>query len=442
MALSDDILLTLNPYRHRGMDKLIIRGGQKLRGKVAVSGSKNAALPLMIACLLTDAPLVLKNIPSLADIATLAELLNNHGVAVDISDYHPDADNTLRLCAQNINNLVAPYDLVRKMRASVLVMGPLLARFRECKVSLPGGCAIGARPVDLHLKAFEQMGAEIMVDGGYIHARAPNGLRGADISFNMVSVGATENILMAATLADGPTIIRNAAREPEVTDLALCLLAMGAKIEGIGTSQLEIEGVPHLDGAIHQVIPDRIEAGSLLIAAAATGGRLELTNDNGDNLGALIEILRICGAIVAQNHDSLSIMGNMLIRPVAVETEPYPGFPTDLQAQLMAMLCKTNGVSVIQENIFENRFMHVPELQRLGANITLNGPTAVIKSVDHLTGAQVMATDLRASMSLVIAGLMAQGETTISRLYHLDRGYDGLDKKLMKLGADISRVQA
>ncbi len=441
MALNDEILQVLNPYRHRGMDKLFVRGGSKLKGKVAISGSKNAALPLMVACLLTDQQLVLRNIPALADIATLSELLDNHGVAVDIQDYHEYAHYSLRLSAHNITSLEAPYDLVRKMRASVLVMGPLLARFRQCKVSLPGGCAIGARPVDLHLSAFEAMGAKIEVSNGYIHAHVPDGLKGADISFPMVSVGATENLLMAACLADGKTILRNAAREPEVTDLALCLLGMGAKIDGIGTSQLEIDGVQRLDGNIHDVIPDRIEAGSLLIAAAATAGRIELTNYNGEHLGALIEILRSCGAIVAQSPNSVALVGNMLVKPVAVETEPYPGFPTDLQAQLMALLCKTNGVSVIQENIFENRFMHVPELQRLGANITLNGHIAIIKNIDFLTGAPVMATDLRASMSLVIAGLIARGETIISRLYHLDRGYDGLDKKLYKLGANIERVR-
>ena len=416
------------------MDKILIRGGRPLDGTIKIGGAKNAALPLMAAALLTEQPLTLTNVPLLADIRTLGQLLEQHGVELAA------ADRRLVLTGSEIISTTAPYDLVRKMRASVLVLGPLLARAHEAKVSLPGGCAIGARPVDLHLRALAQMGAEISVEQGYILAAAPHGLTGAHVVFPQVSVGATENLLLAATLAAGETVLENVAREPEITDLAKCLTAMGARIEGIGSDSLIVTGVDALHGTTHEIMPDRIEAGTYAIAAAATAGTVFLEGASLDQIDALAHKLREAGVTIEERDGGVFVdRANRELIGVDVMTEPYPGFPTDLQAQFMALATVANGASMISETIFENRFMHVPELQRMGANINLHGSTAMVRGVDNLTGAQVMASDLRASASLVVAALIAEGETEISRVYHLDRGYECLEQKLTGVGAGVER---
>ncbi|TCZ65887.1 UDP-N-acetylglucosamine 1-carboxyvinyltransferase [Roseicella aquatilis] len=419
------------------MDRIRIRGGRPLEGRIPISGAKNAALPLMAAALLSDGPLRLLNAPDLADIATMAGLLRQHGLSVE----HDKGARTITLSGA-ADNLEAPYDLVRKMRASVLVLGPLLARFGQAKVSLPGGCAIGTRPVDLHLKGLEQMGAEIEIESGYVIARAPRGLRGARILFPQVSVGATENLLMAACLAEGETELVNAAREPEISDLAECLMRMGARIEGIGTDRLRVEGMKTLTGASHRVVPDRIEAGTYAIAAAITGGKVMLEGARLDHLGATARILREAGVEVTERPEGLRVSRLNGLSGVDVMTEPFPGFATDMQAQFMALMCVAEGASMITETIFENRFMHVPELMRMGARINYHGHSAIVRGVPKLSGAPVMATDLRASVSLVLAGLAAEGETIVNRVYHLDRGYERVEAKLAAVGADIERVPA
>lgn len=421
------------------MERISVRGGRRLDGTIRISGAKNAALPLMAASLLSADKLVLANVPKLADIATLAALLAQHGATVDVAPAD-DGSQTMTLHAGTISSTTAPYDLVRKMRASVLVLGPLLARCRQARVSLPGGCAIGTRPVDLHLKALEQLGARIDLEEGYVNATAPGGLRGGHVRFPTVSVGATENLLMAATLAHGETVLENVAREPEIADLAACLTAMGAKIGGAGSERIVIQGVPALGGAHHRVMPDRIETGTYMAAAAITGGTLTLTQTNADTLGAVIDSLAACGVGVARKNGTLTVAPRSdAISATDISTQPYPGFPTDMQAQFMALLTTADGASTINETIFENRFMHVPELMRMGANIALQGHTAVVRGVRSLRGAPVMATDLLASVSLVLAGLAAEGETTVSRIYHLDRGYAHLVEKLAACGADIER---
>lgn len=426
------------------MDKIRIRGGRPLKGQIRISGAKNAALPLMAACLLTDETLTLSNLPHLADITTLANLLVQHGVDLHMNGA-TDGGHTgrvLEMTARDITSTRAPYDLVRKMRASVLVLGPLLARFGEAQVSLPGGCAIGTRPVDLHLTALELLGAEIEIREGYIHAKAPDGLRGAEITFSKVSVGATENLLMAACLAKGTTRLMNSAREPEITDLAECLVKMGAKIEGIGSDTLIVEGVARLHGADHSVVPDRIEAGTYAIAAAITNGELELLDARPEHLGAVIEILTKTGVEIIETDQGLKVKRqNGRLTGVDVMTEPFPGFPTDLQAQTMALMSAAEGAAMITESIFENRFMHVPELARMGANVNVHGASAMVRGQEKLTGAEVMATDLRASVSLVLAGLAAEGETMLNRVYHLDRGYERVEEKLAACGADIERIK-
>jgi UDP-N-acetylglucosamine 1-carboxyvinyltransferase len=417
------------------MDRILIRGGRVLSGSIPISGAKNAALPLMAAGLLADGPLTLTNAPDLADVATMAGLLAHHGL--DVSRDTSARSITISGAA---TDLEAPYDLVRKMRASVLVLGPLLARHGRARVSLPGGCAIGTRPVDLHLKALEQMGAEIEITAGYIEARAPGGLKGARIIFPQVSVGATENILMAAALARGQSEIVNAAREPEITDLAACLMRMGARIEGIGTDRLLVEGVASLGAATHPIIADRIEAGTFACAAAITGGSLLLQGARLDHLGAVTRTLREAGVDVAEEEGGLRVTRSNGLRGADVMTEPFPGFATDMQAQFMALMCVAEGASMITETIFENRFMHVPELSRMGARINFHGASAIVRGVKHLSGAPVMATDLRASVSLILAGLAAEGETIVNRVYHLDRGYERVEAKLAAVGADIERL--
>jgi len=417
------------------MDRILIRGGRVLSGSIPISGAKNAALPLMAAGLLSDGPLTLTNAPDLADVATMAGLLAHHGLTVA----RDKAARSITISGA-ATDLEAPYDLVRKMRASVLVLGPLLARFGRARVSLPGGCAIGTRPVDLHLKALEQMGAEIEITAGYIEARAPGGLRGARIIFPQVSVGATENILMAAALAQGQSEIVNAAREPEITDLAACLMRMGARIEGIGTDRLVVEGVSSLGAATHPIIADRIEAGTFACAAAITGGSLLLQGARLDHLGAVTRTLREAGVDVAEEEGGLRVTRSNGLRGADVMTEPFPGFATDMQAQFMALMCVAEGASMITETIFENRFMHVPELSRMGARINFHGASAIVRGVKHLSGAPVMATDLRASVSLILAGLAAEGETIVNRVYHLDRGYERVEAKLAAVGADIERL--
>ena len=425
------------------MDRIKIRGGRRLSGAVPVSGAKNAALPLMAASLLTEDTVTLENLPHLADISTLANLLMQHGVEVSMNGEVKGGHSgrILALTAAEIRSTTAPYELVRKMRASILVLGPLLARCGQAKVSLPGGCAIGNRPVDLHLRGLTQLGAEIDLSDGYIHARAPKGLSGAHVLFPMVSVGATENLLMAASLAEGEPVLVNAAREPEVTDLARCLVAMGADIQGIGSGTLTIRGVPRLTGAVHSVVPDRIETGTYAIAAAITGGDIEMIGGRPDLVEALTELLSQAGADVAPTERGFQVRGNGTVRGVDVTTEPYPGFPTDMQAQVMALMATAKGASLITESIFENRFMHVPELSRMGADIHVHGSSAMVRGVPRLAGAPVMATDLRASVSLVLAGLAAEGETVVHRVYHLDRGYERLEEKLAACGADIERVR-
>ena len=427
------------------MDKIRIIGGTPLKGSITIGGAKNAALALMPACLLTDENLNLSNLPHLADITTMAHLLAQHGVEMVLNGQAPNGGHTgrvLELNAKTITNTTAPYDLVRKMRASVLVLGPLLARCGEAKVSLPGGCAIGTRPVDLHLKALEQMGAKIEVEGGYIVATVPNKrLHGAHIVFPQVTVGGCENTLMAAALADGETIIANAAREPEVCDLANCLVAMGAKIEGIGTGTLKIQGVERLHGADYSVLPDRIETGTYAVAAAITRGAVELVGARRDLMESVEKVLIECGAKVSDTERGVLVDAEGAhLTGVDIMTEPYPGFPTDMQAQLMALLATAEGASMVTETIFENRFMHVPELSRMGARVNVHGASAIIRGVPRLSGAPVMATDLRASSSLVLAGLAAEGETVINRVYHLDRGYERLEAKLAACGANIERI--
>jgi UDP-N-acetylglucosamine 1-carboxyvinyltransferase len=418
------------------MDKIRIRGGKSLQGKIAIGGAKNAALPILAAALLTKGPVVVDNVPELADIASMQLLLGTLGVAIE----RPEGERRLRLSTPAITNTTADYDLVRKMRASVLVLGPLLARTGEAKVSLPGGCAIGPRPVDLHLKGLEELGAKIELREGYIHATAPHGLRGTRLRLALPSVGATENLMMAATLADGETVIANAAREPEVADLARCLVAMGAGIEGIGTGTLTIRGAPRLHGATYAVLPDRIELGTYAMAAAITRGELELVGGRIDLIGTLVEKLAEAGIEVGPSATGVVVRSNGA-SPAGVDvmTQPYPGFPTDLQAQFMALMCVAEGAAMITEAIFENRFMHVPELSRMGARITVHGGSALVRGVPRLTGAPVMATDLRASVSLILAGLAAEGETVVNRVYHLDRGYERLTEKLVACGADIER---
>ena len=414
------------------MQKLKIRGGKPLRGDVRISGAKNAALPILCAALLTPDSLTLHNVPQLNDIGTMLQLLAQMGMS------EKRDGETVTLNAASLGNLVAPYDLVKTMRASILALGPLVARFGEAKVSLPGGCAIGARPVDLHIKGLEAMGATIAIEAGYIHATARK-LRGARIFMDTVTVTGTENLMMAAALADGTTLLENAAREPEVVDLAECLIKMGANIQGHGSDTITIEGVANLHGAEHTVMPDRIETGTFLAAVTATGGDVRLLNAQPGTLDAVIEKLRDAGATITSTADQIGISMHKRPLHINVRTAPYPAFPTDMQAQFIALNTIAAGTAVVTETIFENRFMHVQELVRLGAKIDIEGNTAIVHGVDKLTGASVMATDLRASACLVIAGLVAEGETIIDRIYHLDRGYDHIEKKLVKLGADIER---
>lgn len=429
------------------MDRISITGGQPLHGTIQISGAKNAALPLMIASLLTPETLTLDNVPRLADVALLQRILNNHGVDVTLNGKRPGDSayqgQTLNLSASSIVDTTAPYEMVSKMRASFWVVGPLLARMGEAKVSLPGGCAIGTRPVDLHIQALQCLGAEIDVDAGYVLARAPDGLRGGEIVFPKVTVGGTHTALMAASLARGTTVIENAAREPEIGDLAECLNKMGAKITGAGTSRVVIEGVSALHGARHSVLPDRIETGTFAIAVAMTGGNVMLEGARIDLLQAAFDVLARAGAEIAATNEGVRVARNGAgILPVDVTTQPFPGFPTDLQAQFMALMTRAKGPSRITETIFENRFMHVQELARLGARIQLDGETATIDGNSRLKGAPVMATDLRASVSLVIAALAADGETMVNRVYHLDRGFERLEDKLSACGAQIARISA
>lgn len=417
------------------MDAFIINGGKPLIGKVKIGGAKNSALKLMCAALLTDKPVILHNVPELDDITSMARLLAHLGAKLGSHE-----NNTLEIQADNVNDLTAPYELVRRMRASIIVLGPLLARFGKVKVSLPGGCAIGTRPVDMHLKALEQMGATIEIDGGYVIAEAKQ-LQGAEIFFEKVSVGATENILMAATLAEGETVLHNAAREPEIVDLANMLIKMGAKIEGAGSETIKITGVPSLGGVEHTTVADRIEAGSFILAAAITNGDVLLENVPANIMGASLPKMREAGIIITEEGAGLRAKSGGIIKATNVITAPYPGFATDMQAQFMAFMCLANGTSTIEETIFENRFMHVPELARMGADIKISGHTAVVTGVEKLKAAEVMATDLRASFSLVIAALAAEGQTKINRVYHIDRGYEKVVRRLAALGADIKRVK-
>ena len=427
------------------MDQIVIQGGTPLKGEIRISGAKNAALPLMAASLLTQETLVLSNMPHLADISTMARLLAQHGVGLHMNGgaENGSGGGVLELRAERIDSVVAPYDLVRKMRASVLVLGPLLAREGRAQVSLPGGCAIGTRPVDLHLRGLELLGAEIELKEGYIYAAAPKGLTGAAVVFPKVSVGATENLMMAAALARGETQLVNAAREPEVTDLGECLIKMGAEIEGLGSDRITLRGVERLRGTEHSVVADRIETGTYAMAAAITDGELDLIGGRAEHLSAVIEVLTEAGVLVQETNRGLKVRrANGPIRGVDVMTEPYPGFPTDLQAQTMALMSTAEGAAMITESIFENRFMHVPELSRMGANVNVHGASAMVRGQDRLTGAEVMATDLRASVSLVLAGLAAEGETVLNRVYHLDRGYERLEQKLAACGAAITRRRA
>ena len=416
------------------MDKLIIEGGVPLSGEVRISGAKNAALPILCASILSSEPLQVANVPHLHDVTTMLGLLAQMGIMVSVDD-----KLGVELNASALNNPVAPYDLVKTMRASVLVLGPLVARCGEARVSLPGGCAIGLRPVDQHIKALQAMGATIEIEHGYMHAHASR-LRGARIVMDLVTVTGTENIMMAATLADGETVIENAAREPEVVDLAECLVAMGARVSGAGSDVIRVTGVPRLKAAAYRVMPDRIETGTFLAAAAATGGDIRLRDARPGILDAVIEKLRNAGAHIESGDDWISLRMNGALRAVGLRTAPYPAFPTDMQAQFMALNSVASGTAIITETIFENRFMHVQELRRLGAQIEVEGNTAVVTGVGHLDGATVMATDLRASASLVLAGLIARGETTIDRVYHLDRGYESIEEKLSRLGARIRRL--
>ena len=421
------------------MDKLKIRGGRQLQGELTISGAKNATLPELCAALLTEQSVTLRNVPRLQDVSTMLKLIRNMGVTCEHAQ-----DGSVRVMAATLNNPEAPYELVKTMRASVLALGPLLARFGHAKVSLPGGCAIGSRPVDQHIKGLQAMGAEIKVEHGYILARLAPGLkrlRGARITTDMVTVTGTENFLMAASLADGETILENAAQEPEIPDLAEMLIQMGAQIEGHGTSKIRIQGVQRLNGCIHQVVADRIEAGTFLCAVAATGGDVVLRYAREDHLDAVIDKLRDAGVVIEAGDNFLRVRSHGSLKAQSFRTTEYPGFPTDMQAQFMALNCIANGPSKVTETIFENRFMHVNELVRLGANIQIDGKVSVIQGVQRLSGATVMATDLRASASLVIGGLVAEGETTVERIYHLDRGYDRMEEKLRSIGADIERVK-
>ena len=421
------------------MDKLLIRGGRRLQGEIAISGAKNAALPELCACLLTAEPVTLRNVPRLQDVATMLKLIRNMGVQAERAE-----DGLLHLNAGSLHTPEAPYELVKTMRASVLALGPLLARFGHAKVSLPGGCAIGSRPVDQHIKGLTAMGADIKVEHGYMVARLAPGLtrlRGARIATDVVTVTGTENLLMAACLAEGETILENAAQEPEIPDLAEMLIAMGARIQGHGTSRIRIQGVAQLHGATHQVVADRIETGTFLCAVAATGGDVLLRHGRGDHLEAVIEKLRDAGATVTPLAEGIRVQAEGRLRAQSFRTTEYPGFPTDMQAQFMALNCVSLGTAKVTETIFENRFMHVNELVRLGANIQIDGKVALVEGVPQLSGATVMATDLRASASLVIAGLVADGDTVVDRIYHLDRGYDQMESKLRALGADIQRVK-
>ncbi len=421
------------------MDKLLIRGGRQLHGEVLISGAKNAALPELCATLLTAEPVQLLNVPRLQDVSTMVKLILNMGVAIERAD-----DGTVRVNAAALSTPEAPYELVKTMRASVLALGPLLARFGEATVSLPGGCAIGSRPVDQHIKGMMAMGADITVEHGYMIARLPKGqtrLKGARIATDMVTVTGTENFLMAATLADGETILENAAQEPEIPDLAEMLIKMGAKIEGHGSSRIRIQGVEKLHGCQHQVVADRIEAGTFLCAVAACGGDVVLRHARSDHLEAVIEKLRDAGASITALEDGIRVRSNARLHAQTFRTTEYPGFPTDMQAQFMALNCISHGTAKVTETIFENRFMHVNEMVRLGAKIQIDGKVAVVEGVEKLSGATVMATDLRASASLVIAGLVAEGETVVDRIYHLDRGYDQMEAKLRAIGADIERIK-
>jgi UDP-N-acetylglucosamine 1-carboxyvinyltransferase len=422
------------------MDSILVRGNGALSGAIPIAGAKNACLTLMPATLLSDEPLTLTNAPRLSDIRTMTQLLQSLGAEVaSLQD-----GLVLALSSHSITNFKADYDIVRKMRASILVLGPMLARYGAATVSLPGGCAIGARPVDLHLMALEAMGAELDLRDGYVHAKAPGGrLKGAVVEFPFVSVGATENALMAATLAKGTTVLKNAAKEPEIVDLARCLKKMGAKIDGEGTSTITIEGTDRLGGATHQVVTDRIELGTYMLVPAICGGEVECIGGTLDLVGSFAEKLDSAGVSVTQTNRGLKVSRkNGRVKAVNVMTEPFPGFPTDLQAQMMALLCTAEGTSVLEEKIFENRFMHAPELIRMGAKIDVHGGTATVTGVEKLKGAPVMATDLRASVSLILAGLAAEGETVVSRVYHLDRGYERVEEKLRACGAHIERIQA
>ena len=419
------------------MDAILVTGGSELQGKIPIAGAKNACLTLMPATLLSEEPLTLTNAPRLSDIKTMTTLLESFGSEVSAMQ----DGKVLTMSSHNLDNLTADYDIVRKMRASILVLGPLLAREGRAVVSLPGGCAIGARPVDLHLMAMRALGAEIELHDGYIHAKATRGLKGAVIEFPFVSVGATENAILAASLAKGTTVLKNAAREPEIVDLVRCLIAMGAEIGGEGTSTITIQGVHRLHGATHRVVTDRIELGTYMLAPAFTGGEIECLGGKIELLSTFCEKLDESGIIVEQTENGLKVKrSNTGLKGINVKTEPFPGFPTDLQAQMMALLCTAAGTSVLEEKIFENRFMHAPELIRMGAKIDVNGGVATVTGVDRLKGAPVMATDLRASVSLILAGLAAQGETLINRVYHLDRGYERVEEKLSNCGAKIERV--
>ena len=421
------------------MDSIHVTGNGPLSGQIPIAGAKNACLTLMPATILSDEPLTLTNAPRLSDIATMTQLLTSLGAEVStLAD-----GQVLAMSSHNLNNLTADYDIVRKMRASILVLGPMLARHGQAIVSLPGGCAIGARPVDLHLKALEAMGAELELRDGYVHAKAPGGLKGGIVDFPLVSVGATENALMAATLAKGTTVLNNAAREPEIVDLAQCLRKMGAQIDGEGTGTITIQGVDRLHGATHPVVTDRIELGTYMLAPAICGGEVELLGGRMDLVGAFCEKLDEAGVEVTETDKGLKVRRRAdHIKAVNVTTEPFPGFPTDLQAQMMALMCTADGVSVLEEKIFENRFMHAPELMRMGAKIDVHGGTATVTGVERLKGAQVMATDLRASVSLILAGMAAEGETTVGRVYHLDRGYEHVVRKLESVGAKIERIKS
>lgn len=421
------------------MDSIVVKGGGPVQGQIPIAGAKNACLTLMPATLLSEEPLTLTNAPRLSDIATMTQLLQSLGAEVSsLQD-----GQVLALSSHDINNHTADYDIVRKMRASILVLGPMLARFGHAVVSLPGGCAIGARPVDLHLMALEALGADLELKDGYVHAKVPGGLRGGVIEFPLVSVGATENALMAATLAKGTSVIKNAAREPEIVDLARCLRKMGAQIDGEGTSTITVQGVDRLSGATHPVVTDRIELGTYMLVPAIAGGEVECLGGRIDLVSSFAEKLHEAGIEVSETERGLKVARkNGRVKAVNVETEPFPGFPTDLQAQMMALLCTATGTSVLEEKIFENRFMHAPELIRMGAKIDVHGGTATVTGVDQLKGARVMATDLRASVSLILAGLAAEGETVVSRVYHLDRGYEHVVRKLSGVGANIERVKS